>query len=760
MKIRWWFGIVILFFVGCKQEVQKTDWQITDLQIVPRPKQIALGKGYFELNEKTCLRYNSFSEEIRIADNLTKAIEEKTLWTIRSADAVRQNVICFALDSLSDIPAEGYRLAITPEKVEFKAKTSAGLFYGLQTFLQLLADTSLYDTKEQLWRLPVLRIEDEPAFAYRGMHLDVSRHFYPVEFIYKYLDLMSYYKFNTFHWHLTDAGGWRLEIRQYPGLVEKGAWRTQEDWRKWWVGGDRKYALKDDPGAYGGYYTEKEIRNIVAYAAERHITVIPEIEMPGQSEEVLHAYPELGCSGDIGDSGEFCAGKEETFAFIEKVLTTVMELFPSEYIHIGGDEASKKHWRKCRYCQERIKKEHLKDEAELQSYFIQRVGKFIHSKGRKLIGWDEILEGGLAEDAIVMSWRGEKGGITAAKSGHDVIMTPGEYCYFDAYQADPVTQPYAIGGFTPYLKVYSYNPVPPELNVQEARHILGAQANVWTEYIATPEHVEYMVFPRMLALSEVLWTPRGKKDSADFKRRVATHIQWLKKRGVCVFKLSDRIDMQAEVDTVRKQINVTFGNEKYRPEIRYTVDGTLPDQNSALYTTPVVIRDSGRIKAALFEGGKRSGYISSARFDYHRAIGKSVVYHTNYSGAYPAAGAGTLTDGYRGGLTYHDGCWQGFLKHIDVTIDMGENMDLGYVSVKFKQLTGPGVYMPRYVKVSVSEDGNHFREVGKVVNDIPDDRPELCFKDFTLHFKEHARYIRLFALKQKGFMFADEIVIY
>lgn len=569
---------------------------------------------------------------------------------------------------------------------------------------------------------------------------------------------MAMYKLNRFHWHLTDAGGWRLEIKKYPELTQRGAWRTQEDWRVWWNGGDRAYLDEGEDGAYGGYYTQDEIREIVAYAAARHIVVIPEIEMPGHSEEVLAVYPQLSCSGN-GKGGEFCAGNEASFQFIENVLKEVLELFPSEYIHIGGDEASKSAWKKCPLCQRRIRKEHLKDEKELQSYFIRRVEKFLTAQGRNIIGWDETLEGGLAPDATVMSWRGENGGIEAARSGHDVIMTPGAYCYFDSYQAEPSTQPYAIGGFLPYLKVYSYHPVPSELSPEEARHILGAQANIWTEYISTPEHVEYMAYPRVLALSEVVWSPQEKKNNEDFKRRVKSHICRLKQKGVNVFPLSDRIEMEMEVDTLEKRIRVSFDSEKYNPEIHYTLDGSLPDSQSALYKGPFWI-DSAEVKAALFQKGERSGNISTGRFDYHKAIGKKVSYIHKYSGSYPAAGNVTLTDGYRGGLTYGDGRWQGFLKNLDVVIDLETVQPLHSVGIKFMQLTGPGVYMPQYVQVSVSEDGKNFTEVGEVKNDIPSDRPDLLFKNFVVEFSARARYVRIFARKQAGFMFTDEIVVY
>lgn len=754
---RLWFciGVAVVFCSCCSQQEEVTE----QLEVIPAPEQVEFGEGVCRLDRHTrLLATGTLPDQLLMngLDSLT--ILQAGYQFKRGEDGAAGNYIQFSMNPETGIAPEGYCLSVRPEGVEIKSATSAGLFYGMQTFFQILHDRHFYRESERIWKLPVMEIADQPAFSYRGLHLDVSRHFFPSEFIKKYLDLMAMYKLNTFHWHLTDAGGWRLEIKKFPELTRQGAWRTEEDWRKWWNGGDRTFAKEGDAGAYGGYYTQDEIRDIVAYAAERHIRVIPEIEMPGHSEEVLAVYPQLSCTGK-GRNGEFCVGKETSFEFIQEVLTEVMALFPSEYIHIGGDEASKSAWKKCPLCQKRMRTEHLKDEKELQSYFVKRIERFLTDRGRKLIGWDEILEGGLAPGATVMSWRGERGGIEAVRSGHDVIMTPGTYCYFDSYQAEPASQPYAIGGFLPYLKVYSYHPVPEGLSAGEARHILGAQANLWTEYISSPEHVEYMVYPRALALAEAVWSPEEKKEKEDFKRRVQSHLRLLLQKGVNAFTLSDRVDMEMEVDTLKQKIRVAFDTEKYRPEIRYTLDGSLPDSASFIYTVPFEV-DSAVVKAALFVNGKRSKMISSGRFDYHKAIGKNVIYNNKYSGSYPASGNSTLTDGYRGGLTYSDGCWQGFLKNLDVVIDMGEVQPLHSVGIKFMQLTGPGVYMPQYVRVSVSEDGKHFREAGLVKNDISNDRPDLFFKDFELKFSATGRYIRIFAQKQAGFMFTDEIVVY
>jgi hexosaminidase len=438
--------------------------------------------------------------------------------------------------------AERYTMDISSRRILVSGDDHAGVFYGIQTLRQLLPpELENADKASELRRVRVPNhyIEDYPLFSYRGMHLDVARHFFDVEFIKKYLDLMALHKMNTFHWHLTEDQGWRLEIKKYPKLTEIGAWRKET-----LIGHGSKQPFEYDGIPHGGYYTQDQVREIVVYAAERHITVIPEIEMPGHATAALASYPELGCTGGPYEvvtrwgifEDAFCAGNEYTFEFLENVLSEVVELFPSRYIHIGGDECLKNRWKECSKCQERIKAEGLADEDELQSYFIRRIEKFLLTKDRNIIGWDEILEGGLAPQATVMSWRGVRGGIEAARMGHDVIMSPVSHCYLDYYQADPETQPLAIGGYLPLSRVYEFNPIPSDLTGREAKHILGGQGNVWTEYMKTPEHVEYMAFPRAIALAEVLWTPQRKQDFENFSQRLEKHLNRLDILNVNYFK--------------------------------------------------------------------------------------------------------------------------------------------------------------------------------------------------------------------------------
>lgn len=479
--------------------------------VVPRPAFIEQGQGWFAARATTPIVAATPSDPaVAPLVSLAGGILENHA----PHGPVEGGHVRLELAPAGALPAEGYELIASRSGVTIRGASPAGLFYGLQTLRQLLpVDGS--------GRIPAVTIRDVPRFPYRGMHLDVGRHLFPVAFIKRYIDLLARYKLNTFHWHLTDDQGWRLEIRAFPRLTTVGAWRRET------VVGNQLRPYVGDGRPYGGFYTQDQVREVVAYAAERHVTVIPEIELPGHSKAALAAYPDLACTDGPfevattwGVHEDIFCPSERTFAFLEAVLSEVLELFPSPYIHVGGDEVPKRRWKESAVAQEVIRREGLKDEGELQSWFIRRVEAFLRSRGRRLIGWDEILEGGLAPDATVMSWRGVSGGVDAARQRHDVIMTPGSHLYFDHYQGAPPSEPLAIGGYTTLERVYAFEPVPPELTPEEARHVLGAQANVWTEYIPTPEQVEYMAFPRMLALAEVVWTPVAERDWPDFARRL------------------------------------------------------------------------------------------------------------------------------------------------------------------------------------------------------------------------------------------------
>lgn len=509
--------LVLAFTAGCTKrfEVQESASPIT-IDVIPLPASANAENKNIVLGEQLTIIANS-EDEKNVASFIQDFLNTKNIKTTISTSSPDKNTITLSTQQNDNLGTEGYELIASEEGIRINATAGAGLFYGAQSLIQVVAP----DGKS----IPAVQIIDSPRFAYRGLHLDVGRHMFPVEFIKKYIDLMSHYKYNTFHWHLTEDQGWRIEIKKYPKLQEVGAYRKET------VVGHARESKQYDGQRYGGFYTQDEVKDVVAYAAQRYITVVPEIEMPGHALAALASYPYLGCTGGPYETGTtwgvfddvFCAGKETTFEFLEDVIDEVVALFPGKYFHVGGDESPKTRWEKCPNCQKRIKAESLKDEHELQSYFIQRMEKYLNSKGKSIIGWDEILEGGLAPNATVMSWRGEEGGIAAAQQKHNVIMTPGNWVYLDHYQGDPATEPLAIGGMTPVSETYGYEPQPSQLSDEEKKYILGAQANVWTEYMKTPEHVEYMVYPRAIALAEVVWSPKDSRNYDNFVTRMTTH---------------------------------------------------------------------------------------------------------------------------------------------------------------------------------------------------------------------------------------------
>lgn len=661
-----------------------------EIDVIPMPRSVEYHSGNFTISPETKF-YTNLSAESRQA--LTDYLEGTSLSSVPFAESATGNngIELNLCDSSIVTGNEAYRIEIVKKGVRLSANTETGIFYGLQTLLQLLNNG---DNKT----LPALMINDSPRFPYRGLHLDVSRHFFDKEFVKKQLNAMAYFKMNRLHWHLTDGAGWRIEIKKYPRLTSFAAWRPFDKLNDWWVEG-RTFCEQDDPRAVGGYYTQDDIREVVAYAAERHITIIPEIEMPGHSEEVLATYPELSCSGKPYVNADFCIGTEKTFEFLENVLFEVIDLFPSEYIHIGGDEASKSSWNTCPRCQKRMADEHLNSVEELQSYMIHRIEKFLNDHGRKIIGWDEIIEGGLSPTATVMSWRGEEGGIKAVKAGNQAIMTPGKYCYLDAFQDAPNTQPVAIGGYLTLEKVYSFEPVPDSLSTKEAKLILGVQGNVWTEHIPTPEHYEYMIYPRILALAEIGWSPSEVKKWDNFHTRALQAVNILREQGYNPFPLEKEI-------------------------------GDKPESYQKVN---------------------------------HLAIGKKVTYANPYSSHYAAQGEKTLVDGVRGGWMYNDDRWQGFIDcDFDVTIDLGKETDIKQVCAEFIQLKGPYVWLPKQVIISSSVDGEHYDTLATVDNDISPDIETLQFKEFGWEGNAKARYIRYKALSNGidgGWLFTDEIRI-
>jgi len=511
--------------------------------VIPNPVSMEVREGVFRLNKNTRIVYEHGAHGAEsVAEYVASVLRPSTGYAFSvvagpgDETAVDNAVLLSTRTADKKLGNEGYELEVTAKKIVISAPQPAGLFYGVQTLRQMLPVEIFNDAevKNVDWTVPCSKVTDYPRFRWRGMHLDVARHFFPKEFVKKYIDLIALHKMNSFHWHLTEDQGWRIEIKRYPKLTEIGAWRKET-----LVGHLDDPPHTFDGKVHGGFYAQDEIRDIVEYARQRHVNIVPEIEMPGHSQAAIAAYPELGNTGRQlpvctiwGVNENVYNVNEPTIEFLQNVLTEVLDLFPGKFIHVGGDEVPKVQWQESPQAQARIKELGLKDEHELQSYFIGRMDKFLTSKGRRLIGWDEILEGGLAEGATVMSWRGVDGGVTAARAGHDVVMAPYESTYFDYYQADPENEPLAIGGMLPLKNVYAYEPIPEELTGDEAAHVLGAQGQVWTEYISTPEKAEYMAFPRACALSEVVWTPQSRKDFDDFRARLTTHVKRLDALGV------------------------------------------------------------------------------------------------------------------------------------------------------------------------------------------------------------------------------------
>lgn len=634
-----------------------------EVSVIPAPVKLITGEGNFRFNSRVQI-VTTEKEWIGLAEYAAEQLQnwlDYKLMTRKIAFSENQkNTVVISAEKPynPEIGTEGYFLEVQPEVIRLRANSRQGIIYGIQTLAQLVQSGN--------GEVSSCEITDYPRFGYRGLHLDVSRHFMPASFIYKLLDYMAMHKLNVFHWHLVDDQGWRLEIKKYPKLTSVGAWRPNLEHLPW----DERAGKEDQAkGIYGGFYTQEEVKKIVEYAQERGVTIIPEIEMPAHVMSALSAYPQFSCTGKnegVTPGGVwplshiYCAGNDSTFVFLENILTEVMDLFPGTYIHIGGDEADKTEWKRCAKCQARIKAEGLKDEAELQSYFVRRIEKFLNAHGRILIGWDEILEGGLAPNAVVMSWRGEEGGIEAARQHHHVIMTPGSHCYFDHYQGDPAVEPLAIGGYTPLKKVYGYEPVPSVLNSVEASFIMGAQANVWTEFMPNPQHVEYMIFPRLAALSEVLWSPVEKKNWESFSRRLKNQLNRYEKLGINYSRSAFQVNFKPVVNLPGKQLEIELVTEAPYGEIRYSLDGKEPGPSSTLYTQKIVLHRSASIKAAVFQEGKRLGAVITRQYDLHKAFGaKTALLYPN-SSKYDGGGSTGLCNGIWGTISFTDGQWKGF----------------------------------------------------------------------------------------------------
>ncbi|MDD7913092.1 beta-N-acetylhexosaminidase [Polaribacter ponticola] len=695
---------IILLLTACFKENKNP---ISSL-IIPIPTEQVIKKGAFLLNSQTKLTFDKELEDV--ATFFKSYVENQKNIELNSGEKTK---IHFKIDT-SITNKEGYQLTISTSEITIAAKSQKGAFYAFQTIRQLLP-SDFEASKENEFAIQCLEIKDAPRFSYRGMHLDVGRHFFSVDFIKKYLDLMSMLKMNTFHWHLTEDQGWRIEIKKYPKLQEIAAYRDET-----LIDHYNDQPHKFDGKKYGGFYTQEEIKEVVKYATERQITIIPEIEMPGHSQAAISAYPELGCTNEQvkvatkwGVFEEVYCPKESTFKFLEDVIDEVVALFPGKYIHIGGDEAPKTNWNKCKHCQKLIKKEGLKNEHELQSYFITRMEKYINIKGKQIIGWDEILEGGLAPNATVMSWRGTKGAIEAAKEKHNVILTPQSHCYFDHYQSTNENEPIAIGGFLPLEKVYSFNPIPKELTKEEAKYVLGAQGNVWTEYMQTPEKVEYMAFPRMIALSEVVWSKSDTKNYNEFVKRLEF---FNKKLDVINVNYANHLyEVSGKLINKDSQISYQLETTTKGKNILFTTDGSNPLNTSSKYSDKIKIDKSVTIKAAVFNiEGKQLGNIFEQKINLHKAVGKSISLKVAPHKSYNAGGKQAFINGISGNnKRYGDKEWLGFNgDDVEITIEFDKPTDINSISTRFHNGNGQWIYAPK--EVLISFDGSYFEgyEIG------------------------------------------------
>ena len=741
-----------------------------DYGVVPLPQEVTLTNGNpFVLSPSTKIFYPEGNDKMKKnAEFLASYIKEITGYELATATGQPGKGISLVIDQSIQNP-EGYQLTVSDNGIRIAGSTDAGVFYGIQTLRKSIPATAQGMNVE----LPAATINDYPRFAYRGMMLDVSRHFFPVDSVKTYLDILALHNQNTFHWHLSDDQGWRIEIKKYPELTQIGSKRKET------VIGHNSGTY--DGKEYGGFYTQDQIRDVINYAAERHITIIPEIDMPGHQLAALATYPELGCTGGPYDvwgqwgvaDDVICAGNEKSMQFLEDVLSEVIDLFPSEYIHVGGDECPKVRWKSCPKCQARIKAEGIKGDSKhtaeeyLQSYVISRMEKFVESKGRHIIGWDEILEGGLAPNATVMSWRGVDGGIEAAKQKHNVIMTPNSYLYFDYYQStDTEHDPLAIGGYLPLERVYSFEPtagIPEEYK----KYVTGVQANLWTEYIPTFSQVEYMVLPRMDALAEVQWT-NAPKDFKAFLPRLVRMTELYDRLGYNYAKHIFDIRASFTTDGDKGEIVVTLETEG-SADIHYTLDGSEPTATSPKYEAPLRIKQNAEVKAVAVRPTGNSR-IFSEKIDFNKATAKPVTLKVAPSRGYDFNGGPELTDGLSGNDNYKTGRWLGFQgKDLDAVIDLKEPTEFSKVSFNTNVVKGDWIMGTAGVTVKVSDDGQNFKEVAyKVIPSLGKDDKDGLYPQEISFDPVKARYVEVIIKSDKlptwhggagnpAFLFVDEI---
>lgn len=764
-------SLVSMLFASCSSgEMVKADYQV-----VPMPLELSVNQqSSFLLKNGTTVYYTAGNEMMkRNAGFLASYIKEQTGIELKTEEGDGKNggiILQLGLDN--DNP-DAYQLKVTGENVTISAPTEAGVFYGIQTLRK-----SVSVNKTSAIELPAVDILDKPRFSYRGMMLDVGRHFFTMDEIKTYIDILALHNINRFHWHLSEDQGWRIEIKKYPKLTEIGAYRKETV-----IG---RNSGKYDGKPYGGFYTQEQAKEIVEYAAQRYITVIPEIDLPGHMLGALAAYPELGCTGGpyevwtqwgVSDN-VLCAGNDKTIEFIKDVLAEIIEIFPSEYIHVGGDECPKVQWAKCPKCQARIKalglktdSKHTKEER-LQSYVIHEAEEFLNSKGRQMIGWDETLEGGLAPNATVMSWRGEGGGIEAAKQKHNVIMTPNTYLYFDYYQSkDTDSEPLAIGGYLPMERVYSYEPMPSSLTPEEQKYIIGVQANLWTEYIPVFSQAEYMVLPRMAALCESQWCTPEKKNYDEFLQRLVRLVDIYELNGWNYAKHIFDVMLSLTPDTQNGTLDASVRTVDNAP-VYYTLDGTEPTEKSQLYKDVVKISKPCVLRTAAIRPNGKSN-ITTDTISFSKSSMKPITMLQPINNQYKFTGESVLVDGMTGNMNYKTGRWLGFYKNdLEAVIDLKNVTEISSLRMRTLVEKGDWIFDTRGITVSVSDDNKTFKEV--VSESYPAMKETDANKIYVHNLKfspVKTRYVKVKALAEHsipswhggkgnpGFLFVDELTI-
>ncbi|GIM50973.1 beta-hexosaminidase [Capnocytophaga cynodegmi] len=755
----------LLLAIGCQTSKEIT-FEESDINIIPKPKNISLSNGYFEFtSETTFVTADTLQNVARL---ITEKFKKASGWDLKiTNEPPKTNFVVLETDT--SLPNESYTFNCDNEKITIKAYDRNGFIYALQTLRQLLPkEIESSNIVKTDWIIPSVNIQDQPQYPWRGLMLDVARHFFPKEYILKTIDRMAMLKLNTFHFHLIDNEGWRIEIKKYPKLTEVGAWRVDQEEKHW---NARSTNSPETKGTYGGFYTQEDIKEIVSYASERGITIIPEIEMPAHVMSAIAAYPELSChkrpigvpSGGVWPITDiYCAGQDETFTFLEDVLTEVMDLFPSKYIHIGGDEATHTEWEKCPKCLQRMKEHKLKNAHELQSYFIKRIDNFLVANGRRLVGWDEIIEGGLPPQAIVMNWRGIDIGKKAIEQGHQVVLTSD--CYIDQYQGSPDNEPLAIGGYLPLSKIYNYSLHKDELTQEQQKQILGSQANLWAEYIPNEKHSEYMIFPRLLALAEVVWTPQEMKNWNNFMNRVQKLLPRLELMNINYSK--SMYQVSSKIENQDNKVIITLHSELPEADIRYSLNGDL--SKAQKYTQPIEIKETTTIKSAVFFNEKPNEVVYSDTIVFHKVIGKKAAYNPVYHKSYQGQGNETLTNIVRGTKNFHDKQWLAWLvDDASVIIDLEEDTEIEKVIVGAMENQGSGIYFPTKIDLLVSVDGKNYTKIGEVSHPHTSNGYAVL-KDFKFDFeKQKARFVKLeiqnLGHPPKGgdsWMFIDEIQIF